>query len=290
MTFAVQGGKIISDWEFDALVGKNAVGHGVLEFRFSVGSRDYEGLTAAWYNPRVRVSTGPSRREAEILGEARSHDHVSRRSTHQSATGVKLQMNVTLRQILEIEERRSDSINFFFEIAADAVIYDVSDKVVQDFPLHQGVSTRGQYRMREQEWLDVLKDLGYSDYLIQKIPLPDEEERPSVAGAIKYLQDAKTAFDERRYGDAVGKCRKAIDKLNEAYEQPESLGELLREVSEDKETHSKRERELLLRGAARHYTHPPHHIEIDDYTRDEASLIMGVTTSLLSNAVVGDFQ
>jgi len=71
--------------------------------------------------------------------------------------------------------------------------------------------------MKEQEWLDVLENIGYADYLTQKIPLPDEKDRPEVAKAIEYLRKAKTAFNERRYGDAVGKCRKAIDKLNEEF-------------------------------------------------------------------------
>jgi len=142
--------------------------------------------------------------------------------------------------------------------------------------------------MKEQEWLDVLENIGYADYLTQKIPLPDEKDRPEVAKAIEYLRKAKTAFNERRYGDAVGKCRKAIDKLNEEFGQSKALGDLLQEM-DDKNAHSKLERELLPRGAVRHSdTHPPHHIDTDDHTREEASMTLGITTSLFANTVEGN--
>ena len=43
-----------------------------------------------------------------------------------------------------------------------------------------------------------------------------------------------------------------------------------------------------LGGRRRSNTHSPHHIDTDDHTREEASMTLGITTSLFSNTVEGN--
>jgi len=145
--------------------------------------------------------------------------------------------------------------------------------------------------VNQSEWIRLLKAANYVEILIFEIPIPrfsTAGSQASVAAAADHLQRARDLFLAGHYEETVGKCRLSLEAITKALAEEQQQSEAVATFTQRRRDMSAKERLLLLREAARHYTHPAHHdvngVPASAYSRTDAMTILGITAALLIHA------
>ncbi|MHB8252359.1 MAG: hypothetical protein ACYDEV_01340 [Acidiferrobacter sp.] len=153
------------------------------------------------------------------------------------------------------------------------------------------------FSINQSDWLDVLTQVGYGDYLLFEIP-----SSPSASPDTDYLarlREARQHIWLGQYDDAVTDCRNALACHREAKGLTDAITTSERgfcgkkngapaEGEGARNAMSKNDRFLFLYRAAKHLTDVPSHPEKkgpQPFTRSQAISILSIVAALLS---VGD--
>ena len=144
------------------------------------------------------------------------------------------------------------------------------------------------FRINQSQWIDVLKQMNFGNYLLCEIPIElgeDEELRDVWASMTR----ARELLYRGHYSNVVVECRKALETALvhfEAKKDGQAAAAKYRESSSTRMSMSKRERLLSLVNAANHATqlgaHPDDNNQVVDYSRREALLVFSVTATAVT--------
>lgn len=130
-----------------------------------------------------------------------------------------------------------------------------------------------QFQVPKEQWLAVLKTVGYCDTLLTELRLP-----PATSDAGTHLARAVAARNEGRYSDAIAACRVAVERLDGA--PKEGSGDVERIVKAKRADLSERDRFILLRTASQIFASPVHH-GATHHQREDAELAIAMAAALL---------
>ncbi len=132
-------------------------------------------------------------------------------------------------------------------------------------------------KVSQSDWVVFLEQAGYRKTVLVEIKLPDDG---ALADALKHMEDARAAFLEGRYADAVAGCRKALETAI-------SDGDCPWQETKDRNSRENMRVEARFRlswCAIRHITHLAHHSNgtKPEFTRPMAQYVLGATYLALS--------
>jgi hypothetical protein len=130
-----------------------------------------------------------------------------------------------------------------------------------------------QFQVPKEQWLVVLKSVGYCDSILTELRFPSGTGDPGG-----HLARGVAARTEGRYSDAIAACRIAVERLDGA--PKEGSGELERIVKAKRIDLSERERFVMLRSATHIFASPAHH-GATHHEREDADLAIAMTAALL---------
>lgn len=144
------------------------------------------------------------------------------------------------------------------------------------------------FRIDQSQWIDVLKQMNFGNYLLCEIPieLGEDEELRDVWASMTL---ARELLYKGHYSSVVAECRKALETALvhfEAKKDVQAAAAKYREGSSARMSMSKRERLLNLVHATNHATqlaaHPDDNNEVVDYSRREALLVFSVVATAIT--------
>ncbi len=130
-----------------------------------------------------------------------------------------------------------------------------------------------QFQVPKEQWLAVLKSVGYCDSILTELRFP-----PGTGDPGGHLARGVAARNEGRYSDAIAACRIAVERLD--YAPKEGSGELERIVKAKRIDLSERERFVMLRSATHIFASPAHH-GATHHEREDADLAIAMTAAFL---------
>lgn len=143
--------------------------------------------------------------------------------------------------------------------------------------------------VNQKAWIDVLKRMGYGQFVLFEIPVPSSEASKELGKALTCLEKAREHFWRGHYDEAVANCRKALEELTnglgdqEKLEESKKLYSGTREIREGMPIES---RFLLIREAVRHSTHLAVHAGQSTngtaFDRKDATFVLSTTAIILS--------
>lgn len=137
----------------------------------------------------------------------------------------------------------------------------------------QPTSVNYSFKVPKEQWIAVLKNVGYCDTLVAELRLP-----PATSDAGVHLARAIAARNEGRYSDAIAACRVAVERLEGA--PKEGSGDVERIVKAKRADLSERDRFILLRTASQIFASPVHH-GATHHQREDAELAIAMAAALL---------
>jgi hypothetical protein len=129
--------------------------------------------------------------------------------------------------------------------------------------------------VKHADWINALNKMEFQKTIIYEIPLPDFSDNSLAAQ--KHFKRAQNFLYQGYYDDSVGECRKIFELL-ETDKAGNILGSARNKYPDDREKLSIQERMALLKDILKLFTHKPHHAnQTDEYSRDQAKMILGST-------------
>lgn len=141
------------------------------------------------------------------------------------------------------------------------------------------------YRISQSQWIDVLRQMNFGDYLLCELPieLGDDGELRDVWA---FMTEARELIYNGHYSSAVLECRKAFETTVKHFNLEASLSRAAVMNRESHRSMPKRERFLNLYDAAKRATnlsaHPDANNEVVDYSRREALLVFAVVAAAIA--------
>lgn len=195
--------------------------------------------------------------------------------SHQSSVLFDLLLNKD--QINSIEEERGGGDLFFkLNITGETYCNGESDTAYTEllFPVNQ------------KEWINVLKQLNFTEYLLVEIPIPSERETKQIKNSIDFLIQARKNFIEGNYEETVAICRKALESLSKGLGETENQKKARDLFKTNQQEMSLEQRYLMIREATIHFSHLAHHVsntgERFSINRRDANFILGLTSMIIS--------
>lgn len=138
------------------------------------------------------------------------------------------------------------------------------------------------FKVPKEQWLAVLKSVGYSDTLLRELQLPTSGPEATAQGRQRLVQ-AVQARNDGGYAEAMRRCRIALDELKTVGFAGKAPAEVARFLQDKAGAMSQGERFSALRLSLQLFLSPPHHANAPDehYTREDAELAIAMTAALL---------
>lgn len=180
-------------------------------------------------------------------------------------------------QILEIEKNRNHkSLSLKLNIECEVV--------------ENGKSMGGQieyeFEIQQSEWINVLKQMNYMNYLLFEIPMVSHDNSQQFHNAVNFLTKANEALYEGKYSEVIANCRKAIESVIKSSDLSKLINNADNQYLTNRKLMTKEDRELIIINAIQNYTHLGHHTDNDGaettFYRPEANFILGATVELIS--------
>lgn len=143
---------------------------------------------------------------------------------------------------------------------------------------------RGIFTIPKQEWLEVLSRMNYKQTLLFELPLPSDDIFDSDLKTL--LERAQNHILNGHYQESVGLCRQAIEVIEKVNEDKSLGSNAVKKYKDQRADMSGTERMLFLREALKNIAHLGSH-HADDFSRQQAQAILGMTVALLSCPEVG---
>lgn len=146
-------------------------------------------------------------------------------------------------------------------------------------------SDKGDYLISKQQWIEALSSMGYKDALLFEIAFPNVEG--SDTEAIKeLLKKAQTHILNGHYQESVGLCRQAIEVIEKVRDDKSKASSAVSKYRENRQHMNTEERMLFLREGLKNITQLGAHYG-DEFSRNQAQAVLGMTVALLSSPEVG---
>ena len=225
---------------------------------------------------RIRMGTGGSDRDD--LGFARPDRQLEIvTGPHQHRTAPTLSLTLQPGQLASIEiTRGAGDVHFELEV------------------MGSGTGQRGPSPVQEvlrrdvprSEWIEKLRAARARDILLLEVPLPLSDRSDGWQNISNELMRAESRFRNGDYHACVSACRAIAEELGcQVVGYKDWAKPSLDRLSSDRGRMSKREREMAMLGALRHYTHLAHHGESEggevSYSRADAQLILTMAASFV---------
>lgn len=133
----------------------------------------------------------------------------------------------------------------------------------------------GDIRISQQDWVDVLSHMGYKNSLFFEIGIPNGDDGASIRESVRSAQSFLLRGD---YKSCVGTCREVI----ELYFSDVRWDSLKKGMPPSPKDRNVAQRILAVWDAIREVTHLPHHVGLDEYSREQAVQILGLTVIMAS--------
>lgn len=135
----------------------------------------------------------------------------------------------------------------------------------------------------QSDWVRALEMANISHIPILESPILRQE-------IIEIFKDAEKSFHNGNYRQCIAHCRQAYDLTEIDYDCC-NYKKIFDIASKDKNKMTAMERFTLVFHAAKHITNLSHHLDENnsnyEYSRPEASMVLGITASILSLATSG---
>lgn len=116
---------------------------------------------------------------------------------------------------IELDPRRLESIEEKRDGGDIGIAVDLCGMYVID-NRHGAFQVQGEKRLPQGAWTEILGQMGYMEYLLIEVPMPDKDISPEFAEAVNHLAAAKTALFNGHYKEAVSCCRLTLDAIRTA--------------------------------------------------------------------------
>jgi hypothetical protein len=203
---------------------------------------------------------------------------------HSSASSVRFTLSLSLAALTTLETTRDGGpIDLVMSLVAhpfglmenpnDAPgIYVVP--VGQQFPF--------QFQVPKEQWLAVLKSVGYCDTILTELPLQTNGPESTSVGRQRVV-NAINARNDGRYRNTVQECRIALDALRTAGFGGRAPDEVAQFLQKNARKLSQAERFSALQIAMQLFLSPAHHDGVPDeeFSREDADLAIAMTAALL---------
>lgn len=139
-----------------------------------------------------------------------------------------------------------------------------------------------EYRVPKEQWLEVLKSLGYCDSILTELRLPAQGPESTSVGRQRVV-NAVNARNEGRYRNTVQECRIALEALKTAGFGGRAPDEVAQFLQKNARNLSQAERFSALQIAMQLFLSPAHHDGVPDeeFSREDADLAIAMTAALL---------
>lgn len=141
------------------------------------------------------------------------------------------------------------------------------------------------FKVPQEQWLTLLKAVGYCDTLLTELALPTTGPDATRAGRQRLVQ-AVSARNEGSYAETMRRCRIALDELKNAGFGGKAPSDVAKFLQERAGSLTQSERFSALQLALQLFLSPAHHANAaeEHYSRGDAELAIAVTAALLKLA------
>lgn len=139
-----------------------------------------------------------------------------------------------------------------------------------------------QFQIPKEQWLALLKTVGYCDTLLTELRLPTSGPESTRAGRQRVV-NAVNARNDGRYRNTVQECRIALDALKTSGFGGRAPDEVAQFLQKNARNLSQAERFSALQIAMQLFLSPAHHDGVPDeeFSREDADLAIAMTAALL---------
>lgn len=139
-----------------------------------------------------------------------------------------------------------------------------------------------QFQVPKEQWLAVLKSVGYCDSILTELRLPTSGPESTTVGRQRVV-NAVNARNDGRYRNTVQECRIALDALKTAGFGGRAPDEVAQFLQKNARNLSQAERFSALQIAMQLFLSPAHHDGVPDeeFSREDADLAIAMTAALL---------
>ncbi len=271
-------------FELKSVSGIKHIGFYELSFNFKAFTRETKDIVE-FHDFAIDINVNGSNSGSFLGTSTVKNRSVIQTYTYSADTYLNLHLRVNSDQIYEIEEiRNGRGLEFFFSGYVSSSLKNTSG-LLKDIYIKNS-----SFKVSQNDWLEVLQTLNYKHYLLFEIPLPKHAGHRSLNKAMEHLISAREDFLQGEYRQTISKCREVLEAINKGLKLDGVAGNAVGRfrTKESRELMNKDERELVIREVVRHYSHLAHHpntdIEFTEFTRHDASLILGITSAILSKA------
>lgn len=138
------------------------------------------------------------------------------------------------------------------------------------------------FKVPKEQWLAVLKSVGYCDSILTELRLPTKGPESTTVGR-QTVVNAGNARNDGRYRNTVQECRIALDALKTAGFGGRAPDEVAQFLQKNARNLSQAERFSALQIAMQLFLSPAHHDGVPDeeFSREDADLAIAMTAALL---------
>ena len=268
MSITAGGGTIVVEFRPSGIHGAPMIGAYLMRYFLNYKMPAWE-KSYRFSNARAKISVENGSR---LLGYATPEVPfvLTSRPHHQEAT-VSFELVLNAHQLEALERvRLGGELTFVIDIYGE--IFDEHNCDFRNERIH--------FPVNQKAWIDVLKDIGFSNGILVELPVSKAQNSTSLAW--KAIERAKEHLYYGNYDEVVGSCRKALEDIRADGEEIAKARDAF--VTTRREM-SKRERLIYALDALEHYTHPAQHVEgLESYSRDDAIFILGAVISAVANS------
>ncbi len=201
-------------------------------------------------------------------------------ASHSSTGSVRFTLSLTASALVVLETARDGgSLDLIMTLTAYPFVITQYQEYAPGVGIQPTFDTYA-FKVPKEQWLALLKTVGYCDTLLTELRLPSTGPETTLAARMQFAR-AIAARNEGRYGDAIAACRLSLDELKDTGLPAEKPPDLSRLANTSRKNMSDDDRFLLLRIATHVFASPAHHGGSSPHTREDAELAMTMTAALL---------
>lgn len=277
------GGRIIADVRCQGVGLRPNVGSYELAFHLMVDIFPAESELEASVQASIigaQVSVAKDRaKHSTSIGFARPHgpfEIVPKSHSTRNAPGLHLRLQPS--EIAALESlRESGDLTFRLQMIGTGRAGQHVHQVDEDISVP----------VARSDWIEKLRDAGARNVMLLEVPLPLENASEEWQGVVGGLQRAEEQYFNGDYASCVGSCRLVMEELgNQSLLGQGWNGEALPRLTSDRKKMTKREREVALWAAAKHYADQAHHSGSkggeSEYFRSEAQFTLALAAAAVA--------
>ncbi|KAA3618245.1 MAG: hypothetical protein D8M58_21855 [Calditrichaeota bacterium] len=274
--------RIIADINIQNIGGEKTIGNYLLRLNFELSSNSgikAFHLTALNY---VDIKQGSGRQRYNI-----GLCHFDRLILNLSyTTHLNVYISFDKYQLIELEKiRAGKDLNFELEIKCLAKGYEEHEINKEDIV---EADAKIYVRIEQSKWLEVLKQIGFSESLLLEIETPTFPKNKKYHSIIDKFKKTLELLHKGEYTFAVNQSRMVLEGLRKELNLEIKIGETIKQIKNNPLEMNKDYRFLYILNATNHALQYGMHTATNseetyiDYSQKEAQLIVGNTGLLVS--------